>query len=242
MDDAIACFHSGSYVDAYRRFESLLLLEEEEASVPPQQVSGEGGEGEGGEGEQSQLLGLGRQRFDVICQRWMRKCRAAMSPSGIAIATYPSSSPSKEDEDVAHSSPRPTGVQAETNENLNASTSGRNQHAGAGEEKKSKPKPKQAQAQKKAVVPRSAKDWDAIAAALDEDSDEEENAPKGDDALNKLFREIYSKADEDTRRAMNKSFVESSGTCLSTNWSEIGAKSTECKPPQGMVAKQYQEQ
>ena len=232
MDDAVARFHSGSYMDAYRCFEALLLLEEEE-EASTQQVSGGGG------GGGSELFGINKR--SLIC-RWMRKCRAAMSPSGVAIATYPSSSPMRGEEDVAASSPRPRGVQAETNENLNASTSGRNQHAGAGEEKKPKPKPKQAQAQKKAVVPRSAKDWDAIAAELDEDSDEEENAPKGDDALNKLFREIYAKADEDTRRAMNKSFVESSGTCLSTNWSEIGAKPTECKPPEGMVAKQYQEQ
>ena len=35
-------------------------------------------------------------------------------------------------------------------------------------------------------------------------------------------------ADEDTRRAMNKSFQESNGTVLSTNWKEIGSKKTEC--------------
>ena len=91
-----------------------------------------------------------------------------------------------------------------------------------------------------APAPKSAKDWDAIAVSLD-DSDEEDDKLKGDAALNKLFRDIYARADDDTRRAMNKSFVESNGTTLSTNWGEIGAKETECRPPEGMVAKKYGE-
>lgn len=38
---------------------------------------------------------------------------------------------------------------------------------------------------------------------------------------------------------MNKSFMESGGTVLSTNWSEIGAKPTEVKPPEGCEFKKY---
>lgn len=47
--------------------------------------------------------------------------------------------------------------------------------------------------------------------------------------------------DEDTRRAMMKSFQESNGTVLSTNWQEVGSKKTEWQPPEGTDVKKWEQ-
>ncbi|KIW45903.1 uncharacterized protein PV06_01609 [Exophiala oligosperma] len=55
--------------------------------------------------------------------------------------------------------------------------------------------------------------------------DEEEADVDSDydgDAVDGFFKKLYAGADPDTRRAMQKSFLESQGTALSTNWSEVG--------------------
>ncbi|XP_031382401.1 uncharacterized protein LOC116196684 [Punica granatum] len=52
----------------------------------------------------------------------------------------------------------------------------------------------------------------------DSSDQEKEEKLDGDAGLNKLFRDIYQSADEDMRRAMTKSFLESNGTILATNW------------------------
>ncbi|KAG7195769.1 uncharacterized protein KQ657_002154 [Scheffersomyces spartinae] len=66
--------------------------------------------------------------------------------------------------------------------------------------------------------------------------DEEEEAAGGDNAF---FQRLYDSVDDDTRRAMMKSYVESNGTVLTTNWDEAKAKTFETSPPEGMEAKRW---
>jgi len=81
-------------------------------------------------------------------------------------------------------------------------------------------------------------DWDKLEAEVKKE--EKDEKLDGDAALNKFFRDIYKDADEDTRRAMSKSFVESNGTVLSTNWKDVGQKKVEGTPPDGMELKKWE--
>ncbi|ODQ67263.1 SGS-domain-containing protein [Nadsonia fulvescens var. elongata DSM 6958] len=79
---------------------------------------------------------------------------------------------------------------------------------------------------------RIVKDWDKINL-----SDDEDDQQGGDPT--KLFQQIYKDADDDTKRAMMKSYIESNGTALSTNWSSVGKKRVEIDPPSEMQAKKW---
>ncbi|URE20535.1 suppressor of G2 allele of SKP1 [Musa troglodytarum] len=81
-------------------------------------------------------------------------------------------------------------------------------------------------------------DWDKLEAEVKKE--EKDEKLDGDAALNKFFQDIYKDADEDTRRAMSKSFVESNGTVLSTNWREVGLKKVEGSAPDGMEIKKWE--
>ncbi|XP_065077254.1 protein SGT1 homolog [Ochlerotatus camptorhynchus] len=81
-------------------------------------------------------------------------------------------------------------------------------------------------------------DWEKITKEIEKQ--EAEDKPQGEEAVQDLFRKIYADANEDTKKAMMKSFYESGGTVLSTNWAEVGAKPVDVKPPDGCEFKKWE--
>lgn len=81
------------------------------------------------------------------------------------------------------------------------------------------------------------KNWDALTTTIlssekDKSLDEDPNVG-GDATLNGFFQKMFGDADDDTKRAMMKSYSESGGTTLSTNWDEVKKAPVTVKPPQG---------
>ncbi len=95
------------------------------------------------------------------------------------------------------------------------------------------------------------KDWDKLASDLSKrpkknakEGEEDEMEDPGldeeeGDPTNNFFKMLYKGADPDTQRAMMKSYQESNGTALSTNWAEVGKGPVETSPPDGMEAKKW---
>jgi len=84
---------------------------------------------------------------------------------------------------------------------------------------------------------RGPKNWDAIEREVLEE--EEKESLEGDAAVNKMFQKIYKDAPDDVKKAMVKSYTESGGTCLSTDWKDVSKKPLKVKPPDGMEFKKW---
>ncbi|KAG7833430.1 hypothetical protein KL943_004295 [Ogataea angusta] len=66
--------------------------------------------------------------------------------------------------------------------------------------------------------------------------DAEEDSSQDPDVF---FRKLYEGADDDTKRAMMKSYLESNGTSLSTDWKEVSQKKVDIAPPDGVDIKNW---
>nr|XP_016925501.2 LOW QUALITY PROTEIN: protein SGT1 homolog [Drosophila suzukii] len=82
-----------------------------------------------------------------------------------------------------------------------------------------------------------AKNWDQL---VSEEEKIDEKEAKGEAALNNLFKKIYSTSSPEVQKAMNKSFSESGGTVLSTNWNEVGKEKVTVKPPDGTEFREWE--
>jgi len=85
--------------------------------------------------------------------------------------------------------------------------------------------------------PKQHKNWEAITTTIlsseKEKSIQEDPNAGGDTAVNGFFQKLFADADENTKRAMMKSYSESGGTTLSTNWEEVSKDKVGVKPPDG---------
>ncbi|CAL9689038.1 unnamed protein product [Knipowitschia caucasica] len=79
--------------------------------------------------------------------------------------------------------------------------------------------------------------WDKMVVDLSEE--EKSEKLEGDAALNQLFQQIYTDGSDEVKRAMNKSFMESGGTVLSTNWTDVGKRKVDMTPPDDVEFKKY---
>jgi len=97
------------------------------------------------------------------------------------------------------------------------------------------------------------KNWDKLAtelttkksdksngkSAVSDDDDDYDYDKEDGDEVNGFFKKLYSGASPEVQRAMMKSYTESNGTALSTNWDEVSKGKVETSPPTGMEAKKW---
>lgn len=76
------------------------------------------------------------------------------------------------------------------------------------------------------------KNWDTLVAG------DEDDKVDGED-VNGFFKKIFKNATPEQQRAMQKSFIESNGTSLSTDWDEVSKDTVKTTPPDGVEAKKW---
>ncbi|ATY59643.1 SGT1 and CS domain containing [Cordyceps militaris] len=77
------------------------------------------------------------------------------------------------------------------------------------------------------------KNWDT----LDVGDDGKDDEDGGD--VNIFFKKLFKNATPEQQRAMQKSFTESNGTSLSTDWSDVKDRTVETVPPSGVEPKKW---
>lgn len=73
--------------------------------------------------------------------------------------------------------------------------------------------------------------WDKVGEG-EEDEDKQD--------VNYFFKQLYKGATPDQQRAMMKSFIESNGTALSTDWNDVKNRKVETIPPEGVEVKKWE--
>ena len=100
----------------------------------------------------------------------------------------------------------------------------------------------------KTAAPRPRSKWDSFNPDDADDANPNDSstaktttsdATGGEADINAFFQKLYADADDDTKRAMIKSYQESGGTTLSTDWSKVSKEQVKTTPPDGMEAKQW---
>ncbi|KAK4233641.1 SGS domain-containing protein [Achaetomium macrosporum] len=75
------------------------------------------------------------------------------------------------------------------------------------------------------------KNWDKLGDTEGDDDPQD---------VNYFFKQLYKGATPEQQRAMMKSFIESNGTALSTDWEDVKNRKVETVPPEGVEAKKWE--
>ena len=113
--------------------------------------------------------------------------------------------------------------------------------------KPSSPSPKRKGQHTQLLSKSGPKDWDKVVKDIKksenpekEGSVDDDDDDMGGDEANHFFKKLFKGSSPEVQRAMMKSYTESNGTALSTNWDEVSKGKVETVPPDGMEAREYE--